>query len=73
MKLSTYSVPDISCEGCVNSISQALRPLRGVLDVTGDPESKTIWVRHEEPLAPAEAIRKAIEDAGFEPVLKSTE
>lgn len=57
-----YSVPDISCEHCVNSITSEVTGVEGVTDVTVDLESKTVAVTGGE----ASAIVAAIDEAGYD-------
>ena len=59
---TTYSVPDISCEHCVNAITGALQPLDGVTSVAVDLDAKTVVVvggDHDQIVA-------AIDDAGYD-------
>ena len=44
---TTFSVPDIVCDGCANAIEKALGGLAGVSDVTVDVQTKQVTVMHE--------------------------
>ena len=58
-----YSVPNISCEHCKQSIEGAVSKLDGVESVVVDVESRS--VRVEGP-APDEHVEAAIQGAGYE-------
>ena len=45
----TLSVPDVSCEHCVKTVSGALGALPGVEAVNVDLTSKTVSLRYEPP------------------------
>lgn len=56
------TVQEMACGGCVKSIKEALTALDGSVDVNADLESGTVEVTSS---AEPEAIRAAIEEAGF--------
>ena len=58
----TYSVPDISCDHCVNAISTAVSKSDGVQRVDVDLAAKTVTVvgGHDD------AVVAAIDDAGYD-------
>ena len=57
-----FTVPDISCEHCVKSITEHVTPLEGVERVEVDLETKTVTViGGDEP-----AIVAAIDEAGYD-------
>ena len=57
-----YSVPDISCEHCVNSITSEVTGVEGVTDIKVDLENKIVAVTGGE----ASAIVAAIDEAGYD-------
>ena len=59
----TYVVPDITCDNCKTAINSALGAVPGVGHVDVDLAAKTVTV---EGPAPEDAVRSAIDDAGFE-------
>lgn len=59
----TYNVPEISCDHCKQAIEGEVNKLDGVAEVVVDVDSKTVTV---EGLASDEAIRAAIEEAGYD-------
>ena len=61
----TLRVPDMSCGHCVASVSDAVRQVEGVSDVSVDLEAKRVDVEGEGlELAP---VAQAIREAGYEP------
>lgn len=58
----TYSVPEITCDHCKQSIEQAVGPLEGVERVEVDVPAKLVTVVG----GSDSAIRAAIEDVGFD-------
>ncbi len=48
MAQTTLSVPDISCEHCERTITEALTPLEGVRDVKVDIPAKQVSVEYDE-------------------------
>ncbi|TLP45594.1 MULTISPECIES: heavy-metal-associated domain-containing protein [Cohaesibacter] len=56
------TVQEMACGGCVKSIKEALTALDGSVNVNADLESGTVEVTSS---AEPEAIRAAIEEAGF--------
>jgi copper chaperone CopZ len=61
----TFHVPEIYCDGCVQSIRNALERLEGVQDVTADLRERRVHVRFAGSVDPL-AIKGAIEKAGFD-------
>jgi len=59
---TTYSVPDISCEHCVNAITAGVSAVAGVTALSVDLENKTVSVDGGE----AKAIVAAIDEAGYD-------
>ena len=59
----SYAVPDVSCEHCRTAIEGAVGRLAGVDRVTVDLEAKRVDVAGA---ASDQAIRAAIEEAGYE-------
>lgn len=58
----TYSVPDISCDHCVNAISTAVSKIDGVQHVDVDLASKTVKVAGGN----GDAVVAAIDEAGYD-------
>lgn len=61
----TFTVPDVSCEHCVNAIRSSVLKVDGVYTVDVDIESKAVKVSHDAVFNTG-AMRQAIQDAGYE-------
>ena len=59
---ATYSVPDISCQHCVDAITTEVTKVDGVTDVTVDLDTKTVAVVGGDETA----IVAAIDEAGYD-------
>jgi copper chaperone len=58
----TFNVPDMSCGHCVATVTKAVNALDGSAKVAIDLVGKTVKI---ETTAPAPAIAKALEEAGY--------
>jgi copper ion binding protein len=61
----TLSVPDVSCEHCVTTVSGALGALPGVEAVTVDLASKIVRLRYAPAQVTLERIEETLDDAGY--------
>lgn len=59
------SVPDVSCEHCVNTINGALDALPGVEAVLTDIPTKTVHLRYDPGQISMEQIETVLDDAGY--------
>lgn len=59
-----FSVPDIVCGGCADSIKNALGKLKGITQIDVDVERKTVSVEHSQEI-PREQIEEKLDDIGF--------
>ena len=59
-----YSIPKISCGHCVAAITNELKELDGVQQVSGDPQTKTITVEVQPP-AKEEQIKAKLAQIGY--------
>ncbi len=59
---STYSVPDMSCQHCVDAITTEVAKVDGVTDVNIDLDAKAVTVVGGEEAA----IVAAIDEAGYD-------
>ncbi len=62
--VSTFHAPDIECEGCANSIKQAVGRLGGINGVDVNVDQKTVTVVHDDATDRA-SIEAALDRAGF--------
>ena len=60
--MSTWTVPEMSCQHCVDAITTEVTKVDGVSGVTIDLDAKTVAVTGGE----AEAIVAAIDEAGYD-------
>ena len=58
-------VPDISCNHCKMAIEAALLGLAGVIAVEAEVPAKTVSVRFDADELTLQAIKQAIEEAGY--------
>ncbi len=62
-----FSVPEVSCQHCVNAITGEVTQLPGVQNVTVDLGTKRVRVEADERVSP-EAVIAAINEAGYDEV-----
>jgi copper ion binding protein len=60
-----YSVPDISCDHCVNAITEELSKIEGVRNVDVNLAEKVVKVEADDSVADHE-LREGIEEAGYD-------
>ena len=59
-----YSVPGVSCDHCVGSVTEEVEQVAGVESVVVDLESKRVTVRGQS--IDEGAVRAAIDEAGYD-------
>ena len=64
MAKDTFSIPNISCGHCVNTIKNELSELDGVKSVEGSPEAKAVDVEWEAP-ANLDQIKDTLKEINF--------
>lgn len=67
MTTERFLVPGVSCQHCVNAVTQEVSALNGVSVVKVDLDSKIVTVEHSETVQSA-AIVAAIQEAGYDEV-----
>jgi copper chaperone len=67
MTTERFQVPGVSCQHCVNAITQEVSALPGVQKVQVALENKTVTVEHGDEVSTA-AIVAAINEAGYDEV-----
>ncbi|HYF61941.1 MAG TPA: copper ion binding protein [Herpetosiphonaceae bacterium] len=65
MKTESFNVPGISCQHCVNAITNEVSGVDGVKTVAVDLASKRVRVESEESVS-RETLTAAIEEAGYD-------
>jgi copper chaperone len=61
---TTFNVPDISCQHCIDAITREVTAVDGVTDIAIDLDAKTVAVVGGDP----SALRAAIDEAGYDVV-----
>jgi copper chaperone len=61
MKLQ-LKVPDMTCGGCVSTITKAIKTVDANATIQGDPKTKMVSVETQ---APETAIKEAISKVGY--------
>ena len=67
MTTERFQVPDVSCQHCVNAITQEVSALPGVARVQVALDTKTVTVEHGEQVT-TDAIIAVINEAGYDEV-----
>ncbi|APR06015.1 heavy-metal-associated domain-containing protein [Thauera chlorobenzoica] len=62
----TIKVEGMSCGGCVNNVTGVLKALAGVDDAQVSLENASATVRYDPARVSIEALRAAVENAGFD-------
>lgn len=71
MAKTTLSVPDISCEHCERTITEALTPLEGVRDVKVDIPAKQVSVDYDESTVDVNKFKAVLQEEEY-PVASAT-
>ena len=64
MESTTFSIPNISCGHCLNTIKNELSELDGVKTVDGNPENKEVTVEWEPP-ATLDKIKETLQEINY--------
>jgi copper chaperone len=64
MATNSYTVTGMTCGHCVASVTEELRKLDGVADVSVDLGTGQVTVQSRQDLDP-QAVRAAVEEAGY--------
>ena len=65
MAKTTLSVPDISCEHCERTITEALTPLEGVRNVKVDIPSKQVNVEYDEGTVDVNKFKAVLQEEDY--------
>lgn len=66
MEETTLNVAGMTCQGCVSSVSNALRRIPGVTKVRVSLEQASATVEFDAARTQRDALKSAVEGAGFE-------
>jgi copper chaperone CopZ len=67
----TYTVTGMSCGHCESAVTKEVSALPGVTDIKADAQSGLLTIAAEGPLDD-EAVRAAVDEAGYELVGRAT-
>ena len=65
MATTTLNVPDISCEHCEKTVTEALSPLAGVRDVRVDIPAKQVHVTYDDGLVGIDKMREVLKEEDY--------
>ena len=65
MASTVLTVPDISCEHCVKSVTNALTPVDGVQDVSVDIPTKQVTVQFDDSLVNVDKMQEILAEEDY--------
>lgn len=65
MTTSVLNVPDISCEHCQRTITEALQPVDGVQSVSVDIPSKQVTVQYDPAVVDVERFKAILQEEEY--------
>ena len=65
MATTILNVPDISCEHCQRTITEALQPVDGVQSVNVDIPSKQVTVQYDASLVDVERFKEVLQEEEY--------
>ena len=65
MATTVLTVPDISCEHCVRSVTEALTPINGIQTVTVDIPSKQVTVAYDQSQVDVEKMKAVLAEEDY--------
>ncbi|MCL6593339.1 MAG: copper ion binding protein [Alicyclobacillus sp.] len=66
MTTATIPVKGMTCSGCVNSVTKALKGVEGVQEAIVDLQGQKATVTFDESKTSVAKLKEAIEDAGYD-------
>ncbi len=69
---ATIYIDGMTCQGCVASVTRALKAVSGVTDVTVSLDDKCATIQYDSAQVTPDTLVGAIEDAGFDAGMSST-
>ena len=66
MEAKTFTVPNIGCSGCVNTVESTVREIAGVKAVKADESTKQVTVQWEKPASWSQ-IELALTEVDYAP------
>ncbi|MFN8470934.1 MAG: heavy-metal-associated domain-containing protein [Anaerolineae bacterium] len=65
MSKVVLNVPDISCQHCAKTVTEALTPIEGVRTVQVDVPAKQIKVEYDETVVNLDAMKVALQEEDY--------
>lgn len=65
MATTVLTVPDISCEHCVRTVTNALTPVEGIKQVSVDIPSKQVSVEYDEARVDVDTMREVLAEEDY--------
>jgi copper chaperone len=72
LKTATFHIAGMTCQGCVGSVTRALKAVAGVADVTVSLDDKRATVQYDDAQTAPAALVATIENAGFDAQMSAT-
>ncbi|MCL2308990.1 MAG: heavy-metal-associated domain-containing protein [Proteobacteria bacterium] len=69
---TTFHIDGMTCQGCVASVTRALKAISGVAEVAVSLDDKCAAVRYDDAQTAQIALAAAVEDAGFDVTMLET-
>lgn len=66
MTTATITVKGMTCGGCVNSVTKALKGVAGLLEANVDLAGEKATVTFDDTKTNIEALKEAVGDAGYD-------
>ncbi|WP_206915830.1 heavy-metal-associated domain-containing protein [Alicyclobacillus suci] len=66
MATATITVKGMTCGGCVNSVTKALKAVDGVQEANVDLQGQNATVTFDDSKTSVAALKEAVEDAGYD-------
>jgi copper chaperone len=66
MATATITVKGMTCSGCVNSVTKALKSVDGVQEANVDLQGQKATVTFNDTVTSVQALKQAVEDAGYD-------
>ncbi|MCL6600468.1 MAG: copper ion binding protein [Alicyclobacillus macrosporangiidus] len=66
MATATITVKGMTCSGCVNSVTKALKGVEGVQEANVDLQGQKATVTFDEAKTNVAKLKEAIEEAGYD-------
>ncbi len=65
MSKVVLNVPDISCQHCAKTVTEALTPIQGVRNVAVDIDAKQVKVDYDDTVASLDTMKAALQEEDY--------